>query len=419
VTLPNGVGVLFSCKAGQRAFETARLARKGTKGHGVFFYHVLEGLEGKARTGDGEVTWDSLGAYVRREVPRRVPELIGGGARQSPHALASIEGEPPVLLRPGAAAAVTGKSGTAEKEVTGEEQRDWDAYLAKLGETEKKEATNAWKGAGLKEKRELLAKARAYLRKGSEDGKKNEPATLVILVPEGEDVKLEIGGQTVKQTGARRRFVSPPLEPGKRYFYSVSARWEPNNYTTITRTRKVYVTPGKESEVDLRKRDPLLPDHIVIRYVPTPAEVVDAMMKLGGVGKGDVVYDLGCGDGRLVVTAVAKFNAKRGVGVDLDPQRVKESVESARKAGVSAKVEFRQGDVMKVEDLEKATVVMLYLSDDLNEQLRPILQKALKPGARVVSHRFRMGGWKPDETKAVAGEDGNKYEIHLWKIKES
>jgi uncharacterized protein (TIGR03000 family) len=251
---------------------------------------------------------------------------------------------------------------------------------------------------------------------GQAPATKAQAATLVVLVPEDEDVALEIADKPTKQTGARRRFVSPPLEPGKRYFYTVSARWEPNNYTTITRTRKVYVTPGKETVLDLRKHDAKLPDHIVIRYVPTPPDVVDAMMKLGGVGKGDVVYDLGCGDGRLVVTAVAKFNAKRGVGVDLDPERIKESIETAKKAGVADKVEFREGDVMKVADLEKATVVTLYLADELLVQLRPILQKRLRPGARIVSHRFLMGDWKPDETKTFTGEDGDEYKIHLWKI---
>jgi uncharacterized protein (TIGR03000 family) len=245
---------------------------------------------------------------------------------------------------------------------------------------------------------------------------KAEPAVIVVLLPEEEDVKLEIRQQPTRQTGSKRRFVSPPLTPGKRYYYTLTARWEPNNYTKIARTRKVYVTPGKETEVDLRKPDPRTPDHIVIRYVPTPPDVVDAMLKLAGVGKDDVVYDLGCGDGRIVITAVSKFRAKHGVGVDLDPKRLEESVANAKKAGVSDKVEFRRGDVMKIPDLDKATVVTTYLADELNEQLAPILKKVLEPGTRIVSHRFRMGAWKPDKTEAITGEDGDKYLIHLWKI---
>jgi len=195
----------------------------------------------------------------------------------------------------------------------------------------------------------------------------------------------------------------------------VSAVWEPNNYTTITRTRKVHVQPGQETTVDLTQADPDRPDDIVIRYVPTPPEVVHAMLKLAGVSKDDVVYDLGCGDGRIVIAAVRDSGAKRGVGVDLDPERLRESRANARRAGVESRVEFRQGDVLKIKDLSSASVVTLYLAEPVNLRLRPILQKTLKPGSRVVSHRFTMGDWKPDrtETLTVAGEE---YELHLWTI---
>src|SRR5215470_14791220 len=125
----------------------------------------------------------------------------------------------------------------------------------------------------------------------------------------------------------------------------------------------------------MRNPQPGRPDRIVVGEGWTPLPVVEAMCKLAEVGKGDVVYDLGCGDGRIVVTAVKKFGAKKGVGIDLDPERIKESNASAKDAGVTDKVEFRLGDVMKIKDLENATVVTLYLGDELNEQLRPILQK--------------------------------------------
>jgi uncharacterized protein (TIGR03000 family) len=241
-----------------------------------------------------------------------------------------------------------------------------------------------------------------------------QPATLTVRLPA--DARLTVEGQVTKQTGAERRFVSPPLEPGQKFSYTVSAFWEPNNYTKITRTRKVSVQAGKEVEVDLTKADPKQPDDIVIRYVPTPPDIVEAMLKLGKVGKDDVVYDLGCGDGRIVVAAVGKFKAKRGVGVDLDPQRIKESKANAERAGVTDKVEFRQDDIFKVADLDSATVVMLYMGNELNAQLRPILQKKLKPGTRIVSHRFTMGDWKPDKTETITGEDGDTYLIHLWTI---
>jgi cyclopropane fatty-acyl-phospholipid synthase-like methyltransferase len=142
------------------------------------------------------------------------------------------------------------------------------------------------------------------------------------------------------------------------------------------------------------------------------------MLKLGKVGKDDVVYDLGCGDGRIVVTAVKKFGAKKGVGIDLDPERIKESNANAKEAVVTDKVEFRLGDVMKIKDLENATVVTLYLGDELNEQLRPILQKRLKPGTRIVSHRFLMGDWKPEKTETVM-DRGSTIRVHLWTIKKA
>lgn len=242
-------------------------------------------------------------------------------------------------------------------------------------------------------------------------------ATLIVRVYP--DAKLTVDGAATNQTGEVRRFYSPPLEPGKSYSYTLVAEWMPrNNYETYIVTRKVKVEPGKSVEIDMRKWDPKQGDTLVIRFVETPDKIVDAMLKLANVGKDDVVYDLGCGDGRIVVTAVKRFNAKRGVGVDLDPKRIKESKERARQAGVEDKVEFSVGDVFKV-DVSAATVVTLYMSDELNKLLMPKLQKQLKPGARIVSHRFRMGDWKPDKTETVAIEHDIPEEklIHLWTIK--
>src|SRR5262249_37058493 len=199
-------------------------------------------------------------------------------------------------------------------------------------------------------------------------------------------------------TGLTRVFESPPLEPGKNYSYTVVAKWTPNNYTTITRTRTATVKAGETTEADLREADEKQPDDFFIRYVPTPQVVVEAMLKLAEVGEKDIVYDLGCGDGRIVTTAVAKFKAKRGVGVDIDPERIVDSKATAKRDKVEDKVEFRQEDVLKLKDLGDASVVMLYLGDDVNLRLRPILQKTLKPGSRVVSHRFTMGDWKPQKT---------------------
>ncbi|MBV9124593.1 MAG: TIGR03000 domain-containing protein [Planctomycetes bacterium] len=244
-----------------------------------------------------------------------------------------------------------------------------------------------------------------------------QPATLRILLPE-DDAKLTVDGKETKQTGTERTFTSPPLEPGRKFTYTVTTVFEPNNYTTITRTKEVSVRAGAEVEVDMNEADPKHPDRIVIRWVPTPQQVVVAMLKLGNVGPEDVVYDLGCGDGRIVITAVKEFHVKHAVGIDLDPKRIAIAKERAKKEGVEDKVEFRQGDVLDIKDLSAASVVTLYLADPVNLRLRPILQKTLKPGSRVVSHRFTMGDWKPLKTETITDEDGIDYDILLWIIGE-
>jgi uncharacterized protein (TIGR03000 family) len=236
-----------------------------------------------------------------------------------------------------------------------------------------------------------------------------------VLLP-ADDAQLTIENSATRQTGVIRRFVSPPLEVGKNYVYTLKAVWAPNNYTTITRVRNFTVRAGPEVTLDLRQADDKNPDTIVIRFVPTPPDVVNAMLKLAGVSKDDVVYDLGCGDGRIVIAAVEKFGAKHGVGVDLDPRRIQESKENVRAHGVDDRVEIRQADVLQIKDLSKASVVTLYMGDELDLALRPILLKQLKPGSRIVSHRFLMGDWKPLETQTLTGLDGDKYLIHLWKV---
>ena len=149
-----------------------------------------------------------------------------------------------------------------------------------------------------------------------------------------------------------------------------------------------------------------------VPYVPTPQPVVDEMLRLANVTKSDVVYDLGCGDGRLVITAVKNFGARRGVGVDIDPQRIKESNENAQKAGVTDRVRFVQQDLFQT-DLREATVVTLYLLPDVNLRLRPKLWRELKPGTRVVSHNYGMGDWEPSEVVEIEVE-GMKHYIYSW-----
>ena len=148
-----------------------------------------------------------------------------------------------------------------------------------------------------------------------------------------------------------------------------------------------------------------------VPYVPTPQTVVDEMLKIAAVTKDDVVYDLGSGDGRIVITAAKKYGA-RGVGIDIDPVRVKEANENAAQAGVSDRVKFLEQDLFKT-DFKDATVVTLYLLPEINLRLRPKLWSDLKPGTRVVSHAFDMGDWKPDRTEHLEGRI-----IHYWVIPE-
>jgi 2-polyprenyl-3-methyl-5-hydroxy-6-metoxy-1,4-benzoquinol methylase len=144
-------------------------------------------------------------------------------------------------------------------------------------------------------------------------------------------------------------------------------------------------------------------------YVPTPPEVATAMLKAADVKPGDLVYDLGCGDGRIVIAAAREFGA-RGVGVDLYREHIAEAQRKAREAGVAERVEFRQQDLFDT-DIRPATVVALYLLPEVNLELRPKLLRELKPGARVVSHTFDFGDWKPDRQFEVNGE-----KVFLWVI---
>jgi SAM-dependent methyltransferase len=148
-------------------------------------------------------------------------------------------------------------------------------------------------------------------------------------------------------------------------------------------------------------------------YVPTPQDVVERMLELAEVKQGDVVYDLGCGDGRLVITAAKKYGA-RGVGVDIDPERIAESNANAKKEGVAGRVEFKLQDALTV-DVSSATVVTLYLLSSSNMKLRPILTRQLKPGARIVSHQFSMGDWQPEKVDTFTDSNGSTRTLYLWR----
>jgi SAM-dependent methyltransferase len=147
-------------------------------------------------------------------------------------------------------------------------------------------------------------------------------------------------------------------------------------------------------------------------YVPTPQEVVDRMLALASVGRHDVVLDLGCGDGRIPITAAKAFGAK-GIGVDIDPLRIAEANANAKAAGVAHLVTFKLEDAMTT-DLSQATVVTLYLLSSSNLKLRPILTRQLKPGTRIIAHNFAMGDWEAEKIETFPDRDGRMRTIYRW-----
>ena len=195
----------------------------------------------------------------------------------------------------------------------------------------------------------------------------------------------------------------------------------PNTYTNIVRTKVVKIEKDKTVKADLTKEDTDNPDKIKPIYVPTPPEVVTEMCKWAKVGDNDIVYDIGCGEGLMVLQAVKDFNAKKGVGIDIDEGLVGKAREHAKKQKLESKVEFRAADALQIKEYSEATVVLLYVGDFLGEKLSPVLKSTLRPGSRVVSHRFLLGDWKADETKKITAKnnygDPEPYELLIWYIK--
>ena len=159
--------------------------------------------------------------------------------------------------------------------------------------------------------------------------------------------------------------------------------------------------------------EPAAPVKLDVIFVATDLTIVNAMLTLAGVTRDDVVYDLGCGDGRIVIAAAKEFGA-RGVGVDLDPQRIREAQANAVRAGVADRVTFRVEDVFDT-DIQSATVVTLFLSPELNARLRPKLTSQLKAGSRIVSHRYGIGDWMPERTVTLSVRETRNH-IFLWRV---
>jgi uncharacterized protein (TIGR03000 family) len=242
----------------------------------------------------------------------------------------------------------------------------------------------------------------------------NDRATIIVRLPA--DATLEFEGAKTKQTGEVRKFISPPITPGKIYVYTIKATWTENGKPkTIERTFEVKA--GEQSEVNLladagRPAESRTPDVV---FVPTPMGAVEKMLEMAEVKKTDIVYDLGCGDGRIPVTAAKKYGCKAW-GFDIDPQRIKESLANVKKNKVENLVTIEQKDIFTL-DLSKATVITLYLLPSLNVKLIPQLEKC-KPGTRIVSHDFDMRGVKPKKVETITAkrDDGTEKQctIYLW-----
>jgi uncharacterized protein (TIGR03000 family) len=238
-------------------------------------------------------------------------------------------------------------------------------------------------------------------------------ATFTVTVPDAA-TELVVDGKTIPGEGTSRTFETPPLAAGTQR-YTFTASWRPNAYTTMTRTKTVSFRAGQRLTVDLTIEDPA--DRVRVQYVPTPSDIADELVKLAGVSAADVVYEPGCGDARITIAAI-KRGAKRGICIDIDAERVEESRAKVKEAGLEDKIDVRLGDALDVRDLSAVTVVLLYMGDHFNLLIRPVLWRQLPVGARVVSHRFEMGDWKPDNTVTVSSDEGGDYVLHLWTVTE-
>ena len=238
------------------------------------------------------------------------------------------------------------------------------------------------------------------------------PTTSVVVEVPTDGAELVVNGSPVAGAGTSRTFETASLTPGT-HKYTFAVTWDPNGYTKITRTKTVELRAGEKVRVDLTVEDP--GDRIRVIYVPTPPDIAQKMVEMASVTPKDVIYEPGCGDARITIAAI-RAGARRGVCVDIDPERARESKANVQAAGFADRIDVREGDALDVKQLSDVTVVLLYMGEHFNMLIRPVLWRELPVGARVVSHRFDMGDWKSDESIAQPGEDGISYDLHVWTI---
>jgi uncharacterized protein (TIGR03000 family) len=238
--------------------------------------------------------------------------------------------------------------------------------------------------------------------------------TVTVTVP-AEDAELTVDGKSIPGTGTSRRVEAAAAANGPSQEHTFTVQWRPNSYTVMTRTKAVSARPGEPLHVDLTIDDPA--DRVRVIYVPTPPDVAEEMVRLARISSDDVVYEPGCGDARITIAAM-RAGAKRGICIDIEPNRVDESRANVREAGMQNLIDVRLGDALDVKDLSDVTVVFLYMGDHFNLLIRPVLWRDLKVGSRIVSHRFTMGDWVPDRTVSLISEEGGDFEVHLWTITE-
>lgn len=236
------------------------------------------------------------------------------------------------------------------------------------------------------------------------DKKKFFPLGIVILAATA--AALQIVCLKQKEGETRR------IDPGENTGPGKQADGNPENDNPLMAEMDEEPS-GPRSKAVTKYSDPYADENMNLFYKPTPELIVKKMLEMGNVTKDDVVYDPGCGDGRIVVAA-AKLHGARGVGIDLHPERVQESLENVKKHGVEELVKIKKGNIFR-ENFEEATVVMLYLFPEVVAKLEPILKKQLRSGSRVVCHHFKMKYWEPTETITI-DYDGFQYDLYLYVV---